>query len=107
MMIFFVWGKETLPQENIPLGFEPSTIIQEIGFEKGDKILDVDGKELKILKGRTKVLSTAESIHVEIEGRNLEENLKDIEEIVSLAGLVEEESWRNKGSGRNRLYLRK
>ena len=46
MMIFFVWGKDTLPQENIPLGFEPSTIIQEIGFEKGDKILDVDGKEL-------------------------------------------------------------
>ena len=25
MMIFFVWGKDTLPQENIPLGFEPST----------------------------------------------------------------------------------
>jgi FkbM family methyltransferase len=69
--------------------------------------LDVDGKELEILKGGTKVLSTIESIHVEIEGRNLEENLKDIEEIVSLAGLTEEESWRNKGSGRNRLYLRK
>ena len=46
MMIFFVWGKDTLPQENIPLGFEPSPVIQEIGFEKGDKILDVDGKEL-------------------------------------------------------------
>jgi len=69
--------------------------------------LDVDGKELEILKGGTQVLSTVESIHVEIEGRNLEENLKDIEEIISLAGLVEEESWRNKGSGRNRLYLRK
>ena len=64
-------------------------------------------KSLKYLKVEHKVLSAIESIHVEIEGKNLEENLKDIEEIVSLAGLTEEESWRNKGSGRNRLYLRK
>ena len=33
MMVLFVWGKETLPQENIPLGMQPSEIIQEIGFE--------------------------------------------------------------------------
>lgn len=46
MMVLFVWGKETLPQENIPLGMQPSEIIQEIGFEKGDKIINVDGKEL-------------------------------------------------------------
>ena len=38
----------------------------------------MDGKELEILKGGTKVLSAIESIHVEIEGRNLEENLKDM-----------------------------
>ena len=30
MMVLFVWGKETLPQENIPLGLEPSAFIQEI-----------------------------------------------------------------------------
>ena len=47
MMVLFVWGKETLPQENIPLGLEPSAFIQEIGFDKGDKIIDVDGKELE------------------------------------------------------------
>ncbi|MDG2475381.1 MAG: RIP metalloprotease RseP [Flavobacteriaceae bacterium] len=46
MMVLFVWGKETLPQENIPLGLEPSALIQEIGFEKGDKIVNVDGKVL-------------------------------------------------------------
>ena len=46
MMVLFVWGKETLPQENIPLGLEPSAFIQEIGFDKGDKIIDVDGEEL-------------------------------------------------------------
>ena len=46
MMVFFVWGKETLPQESIPLGLEPSAFVQDIGFERGDKIIDVDGKEL-------------------------------------------------------------
>ena len=46
MMVLFVWGKETLPQENIPLGLEPSAFIQEIGFDKGDKIIDVDGQKL-------------------------------------------------------------
>jgi regulator of sigma E protease len=46
MMIFFVWGKETLPQENIPLGLEPSAFVQDFGFERGDKIINVDGKEL-------------------------------------------------------------
>ena len=46
MMVFFVWGKETLPQESIPLGLEPSAFVQDIGFERGDKIINVDGKEL-------------------------------------------------------------
>ena len=46
MMVLFVWGKETLPQDNFPLGMQPSPIVQEIGFEKGDKIINVDGKEI-------------------------------------------------------------
>ena len=56
MMVLFVWGKETLPQENIPLGLEPTTLIQEIGFEKGDKILDVDGKKLDYVLDINKML---------------------------------------------------
>ena len=56
MMVFFVWGKETLPQENIPLGLEPSELIQEIGFEKGDKIVDVDGQELDYVLDINKML---------------------------------------------------
>ena len=74
MMIFFVWGKDTLPQENIPLGFEPSTIIQEIGFEKGDKILDVDGKELDNVLDINKMLllRPIEKIRVEKLNGNIE-----------------------------------
>ena len=69
--------------------------------------LDVDGKELEILEGASNILSEINSILVEMEGINLDENLEKIENIISMAGLEEELSWRKKGSRRNRLYLRK
>ena len=46
MMILFVWGKNTLTAEQLPLGLEPSPIAQALGFELGDQILEVDGKQL-------------------------------------------------------------
>ena len=46
MMILFVWGKNTLTNEAVPLGMEPSTIAKNIGFQVGDKILSVDGTRL-------------------------------------------------------------
>tara|TARA_B100001250_G_scaffold89283_1_gene74037 strand:+ start:1522 stop:2838 length:1317 start_codon:yes stop_codon:yes gene_type:complete len=46
MMIMFIWGKTILPSESIPMGLNPSPIVEELGFEKGDKILYVDGKKL-------------------------------------------------------------
>ena len=68
--------------------------------------LDVDGRELEILKGSSKLLLTIETILVEIEGSNRGENLEDIENLLSNAGLIEDTEWRDKGSGRNRLYKR-
>ena len=47
MMILFVWGKDIIPQENMPNGFDPSPVAIEIGFEQGDKLVDVDGKPLE------------------------------------------------------------
>ncbi len=69
--------------------------------------LDVDGKELEILEGAIDVLSKVDSILIEIEGINLSENLPKIEDIISQSGLEEDTNWRNKGSGRNRMYWRK
>ena len=68
--------------------------------------LDVDGRELEILEGAKDILSKIDSLLIEMEGRNLEENLSGIENIISNAGLVEQITWRDKGSGRNRLYWR-
>ena len=63
--------------------------------------------EPEILSGATKVLKKVDSLLVEIEGKNLSENLESIESSISESGLKEEKSWRDKGSGRNRLYKRK
>jgi regulator of sigma E protease len=48
IMILFVWGKNTLSNENLPLGLYPSPVAKEIGFEIGDLILEVDGKTLDL-----------------------------------------------------------
>ena len=46
VMILFVWGKNELKSGDLPLGFSPSPIAQELGFENGDQLISVDGKEL-------------------------------------------------------------
>ena len=46
MMILFVWGKNTLYSEALPLGLDPSPIAEEIGFQSGDRLITVDGKPL-------------------------------------------------------------
>jgi len=68
--------------------------------------LDVDGKEPEILEGATTVLQTTKSLLVEVEGKNLSENISRIELCLNSAGLSEDVSWRDKGSGRNRLFIR-
>ena len=68
--------------------------------------LDVDGKEPEILEGASVVLKQVKSLLVEVEGKNLTENLSRIELSLNKAGLKEDTSWRDKGSGRNRLFIR-
>jgi hypothetical protein len=47
-----------------------------------------------------------ETIHIEVEGKNLTDNISIIESCLSDAGLIEDKAWRNKGSRRNRLFKR-
>ena len=93
-------------KENSYIGLEKFIEIEKLKNVDFIK-LDVDGKELEILEGAENILSGINSILVEMEGINLDENLEKIENILAMAGLEEELSWRNKGSRRNRLYLRK
>ena len=46
-MVAFVWGKTVLTNENLPNGFEVAEVMKPYGFQDGDKILEVNGEDLK------------------------------------------------------------
>src|SRR5699024_9144822 len=46
MMIQFYWGKNVLPAEGLPDGLAVSQHMKDLGFQDGDLILKIDGKDL-------------------------------------------------------------
>ena len=70
MMILFVWGKNTLPNSALPLGMGVSPLAKEIGFEKGDQILTVDGKPLEVALDINKMLLIRSVKEVKVERSN-------------------------------------
>ena len=70
MMILFVWGKNTLPNTSMPLGLGVSPLAKEIGFEKGDQILSVDGKPLEVALDINKMLLIRSVKEVQVERAN-------------------------------------
>jgi regulator of sigma E protease len=69
-MILFVWGKNTLPNSAMPLGMGVSPLAKEIGFEKGDQILTVDGNPLEVALDINKMLLIRSVQEVEVERSN-------------------------------------
>lgn len=47
MMILFVWGSGYISPENMPSGFAVADTFKEYGFQDGDRVLEVNGKEFK------------------------------------------------------------
>ena len=70
MMILFVWGKNTLPNSSLPLGLGVSPLAKEIGFEKGDQIVSVDGKPLEVALDINKLLLIRSVQVVQVERKN-------------------------------------
>ena len=70
MMILFVWGKNTLTNEAVPLGMDPSPIAQAIGFQKGDKILAVDGQTLDNVLDANRYLFLRNVTTIDVERTN-------------------------------------
>ncbi len=71
MMILFVWGKNSLPNSSMPLGLGVSSLAKEIGFEKGDQILSVDGKALEVALDINKMLLIRSVEKVQVERLNV------------------------------------
>ena len=70
MMILFVWGKNTLPNSALPMGMGVSSLGKEIGFEKGDQILMVDGKPLEVALDINKMLLIRSVEKVQVQRAN-------------------------------------
>lgn len=68
--------------------------------------LDVDGIEGDILAGMSGILPRVKSLTIEVEGWNADHVAAAIDAPLNRAGLKENESHRQKGSRRNRLYTR-
>ena len=70
MMILFVWGKNILPNSDLPMGMGVSPLAKEIGFEKGDQILTVDGKPLEVALDINKMLLIRSVEEVQVQRAN-------------------------------------
>lgn len=80
MMILFVWGKNTLYTEELPLGMSPSAVAEEAGFEVGDQIINVDGKTLDNVFEINKLLFLRDVEQVTVKRRNGTQTTLDIPE---------------------------
>ena len=69
--------------------------------------IDVDGVEGLILAGAPRTLSGVKSVLIEVEGENAREAAIRIEPALFAGGLSEALDFRGRGSGRNRLYVRR
>lgn len=76
-MIIFYWGDNYISLKDVNTGMTYSEVVKQSGFQDGDKILNADGKELKIRMDKTLDLNTllqfinAKEILVEREGKEL------------------------------------
>lgn len=78
MMILFVWGKNTLSNSELPMGMGVSPLAEEIGFQKGDQILLVDGQPLEVALDINKMLLIRSVETVEVERANGQKELIQI-----------------------------
>ena len=67
MMIAFVWGKNILTNDNLPAGFEVAELVEQYGFKDGDRILQVDGKDLENIADINKYLFLRDVSSVRVE----------------------------------------
>lgn len=69
--ISFAWGSSYLPLKNLEYGIYCDSLATEIGFQNGDKIISVDGKEPKTLGDAISkmILDNTKSVTVERNGQ--------------------------------------
>ena len=77
--VLFVWGEQYLPAENVTYGISASPVAQQIGFQNGDKIVSVEGKQVKKFSEipKTILLEKANTVTVERNGQIQQVSIPD------------------------------
>ncbi len=70
IMILFVWGKETIPVNKLQYGIAVDSTAYKMGLRNGDKLVSVDGEEIKSLNRVTitVIMNKAKTIEVTRDG---------------------------------------
>ena len=69
-MILFVWGETKLPTENVKTGISiTDSLMYDIGLRDGDKILAVNGEEVKYFDDAAKKILVGEQVTIERNGK--------------------------------------
>lgn len=69
-LVLFTWGDNYVKNEGVSYGFAAHPIMQELGFEDGDKIITVDGEELFNVVDINKYLLMRGVSEIEVEHLN-------------------------------------
>ncbi|HSZ85919.1 MAG TPA: site-2 protease family protein [Puia sp.] len=70
-MILFVWGEKKVPMSGIPNGIAiTDSIMYDLGFKDGDKILAVNGQAITYFDDATRKIVLGENVTVERDGQN-------------------------------------
>ena len=73
-MILFVWGDTYLPAKNLKYGVYADSLGRSVGFQEGDKVLSVDGKELDnfFKLSQSVILNEAKTIQISRDGKMMD-----------------------------------
>ncbi len=70
-MILFLWGQRELPVEHVQYGVHCDSLMYDMGFEEGDRILRIDGKKPANFSaiGKELLLDNAKTVTIERDGK--------------------------------------
>ncbi len=72
--ILYLWGESYLPTKNAKYGISCDSVALDMGLKNGDKIISLDGKEIKKFSNifHDLIVEDVKTIQVERDGKNLE-----------------------------------
>lgn len=88
-MVLFVWGREYLPVQNLTYGVTPSELMRSEGFQDGDKIVDVEGRDPKTMGDVSLAILIDGARHVTVE--RLDSTGQPVRQRIELSANIQEQ----------------